>query len=430
MSELPVRAIAPEPAGPATTAVRAVPVSRWDITRYGIGFGIFGFLWLAGLTVVSAVVLPQQLTNLGVQNPAGVLGAVNAFGTVSALVSNYVWGFLSDRTRSRFGRRSPWMLAGAALAGLVLASVGWLQSPTAIIVAFVVFQSALNMLLTPAVAVLSDRVPPTSRGTVSTFYGTGVAIGGSGGTLIGSLFISNLLPGFLVGGGLVLISGVIAVLLWPRERSAKDLPAASKGVREVLRSMAPPRNAPSFYWAFASRFFMLISYTMIMTYQLYIIQNYIGQSVEQSARTIGTMAVITLIASTAGSAIAGPISDVLKTRKLPVIVASLLFVVGIGMPWIMPNTTGMFLLAGIAGFGFGVYLSVDQALLVDVLPDKEKAGKDLAILGMSTTAGQTIGPIVTSLLVTISGGYVLAFPIAIVMALAGLILVTRIKGVR
>ena len=38
------------------------------------------------------------------------------------------------------------------------------------------------------------------------------------------------------------------------------------------------------------------------------------------------------------------------------------------MPWIMPSVTGMYLYAGIAGFGYGVYSAIDQALNVDVLP--------------------------------------------------------------
>ncbi|MBT2521751.1 MFS transporter [Arthrobacter sp. ISL-28] len=436
MSE-PVAPGAPQPpvtsdsaVGTATAMLQAMPVSRAGVFRYGIGFVVFGFLWIAGLMVVAAVVLPQQLTDLGVENPAGLLGAVNAFGTAFALVSNFVWGNLSDRTRSRLGRRTPWILAGTALSGLSLASLGWLHEPVAIIAAFCVFQVSLNMLLAPAVAVLSDRVPQSARGTVSAAYGTGVAVGVSVGVLIGALFISNLTAGFLVGGGLVLISGVVAVILWPREPSARDLPATSRNLKDVLISMAPPRKAPDFYWAFGSRFFMLISYQMIMAYQLYIIQDYVGQTKEQSAATIATMAIITLVASLIGSTVSGPISDLIKRRKLPVILSSLLFAVGIAMPWIMPNTMGLYLFAGIAGLGYGIYMSVDQALLVDVLPDKEKAGKDLAILNMSTTAGQTVGPIVTSIVVTATGAYALAFPVSIAAAVVGLLLVTKIRGVR
>lgn len=52
----------------------------------------------------------------------------------------------------------------------------------------------------------------------------------------------------------------------------------------------------------------------------------------------------------------------------------------------------MYLYAGIAGFGYGVYSAIDQALNVDVLPNKEEAGKGLGILNLATTLGQAVGP--------------------------------------
>lgn len=57
---------------------------------------------------------------------------------------------------------------------------------------------------------------------------------------------------------------------------------------------------------------------------------------------------------------------------------------------------GMYGFALLAGLGYGIYSSVDQALNVDVLPSKEEAGKDLGILNIANTIGQILGPIVTS----------------------------------
>ncbi|MBT2501718.1 MFS transporter [Curtobacterium sp. ISL-83] len=418
------------PPGAATTSIRSVPTTRAGVVRYFIGFALLGFLWVAGFMVIAAVVLPQHLTDLGISNPAGVLGAVNAFGAVCALVANFVVGNLSDRTRSRFGRRTPWILVGTITAGGCLMLIGVLSTPIAIILTFCGFQVAVSLLLAPAVAVLSDRIPQKVRGTASAFYGGGVTIGVPMGSLIGAAFLGNTLVGFVLGGGFVVISGLIALTVWPREPSTKHLPRAQQTLRETIRSFRPPRNAPDFYWAFGQRFFMLISYQMVMAYQLYIVQKYVGQTVAESAKTIATMAVITLVVSVIGSLGAGPLSDLLKRRKLPVVLASLLFAVGIAMPWVFPSTMGMFLFAGIAGFGYGVYTSVDQALLVDVLPDPERAGKDLGLLNLSTTGGQTLGPVITSSIVTLTGSYALIFPVSIASALIGLIFVVRIKHVR
>ncbi|MBL3629178.1 hypothetical protein KGN14_07525 [Levilactobacillus brevis] len=79
--------------------------------------------------------------------------------------------------------------------------------------------------------------------------------------------------------------------------------------------------------------------------------------------------------------------------------------------------------------GYAVYGAVDQALNIDVLPNKEEAGKDLGILNIATTLGQTVGPIVTSIVV-VMGGYKLVFPIAIVFVLLACIFIQMIRSTK
>ncbi|MGL5687544.1 MAG: MFS transporter, partial [Weissella cibaria] len=61
--------------------------------------------------------------------------------------------------------------------------------------------------------------------------------------------------------------------------------------------------------------------------------------------------------------------------------------------------------------------------------NKEESGKDLGILNMATTLGQTAGPIVTSVLV-LAGGYSLVFPTAIIFALLAMIFIHLIKSTK
>lgn len=399
------------------------------MVRFAAGFLLFGAVWMVGLQMIAQVLLPQRLQDIGVASPEAMLGTANAATAIVSLVSNLVFGNLSDRTRSRFGRRMPWILGGAVVGGVSLGAIGLVGSPAPMILLYCLSTVGLNMMLAPAIAVLADRVPMAVRGTMSAFYGAGLAIGSPLGALVGAAFITTTVPGFLLGGGLMLLGGIVAVIVWPRERSAVDLPAASTSLKDVLLSFRPPRHAPDFYKAFVGRFFMLVSIQMVLAYQLYIVQGHLGQSVAESARTIATMSVILLVAGLLGSLISGPISDRLGRRKLPVVVASVLFGVGVAMPWILPTTTGILLFAAIAGFGQGVYNSVDQALNVDVLPSEKEAGKDLGILNLSTTAGQTVGPLITSAIVVATGGYSAVFAVSILAAVLGAFTITRIKGV-
>ena len=108
----------------------------------------------------------------------------------------------------------------------------------------------------------------------------------------------------------------------------------------------------------------------------------------------------------------------------------MIIAIGIAIPIMMPTALGMMLYAGVAGTGYGIYIAVDQALNVDVLPSQEEAGKDLGILNLANTLGQVIAPIVVSSIVVATGGYFLVFPVAIVAVMAGAVVILFIKKVK
>lgn len=77
-----------------------------------------------------------------------------------------------------------------------------------------------------------------------------------------------------------------------------------------------------------------------------------------------------------------------------------------------------------------MYLSVDQALNVDVLPNKETAGKDPGFHEHRHLRRQAIGVAITSSIVTILGSYNFVFPTAIAMAIIAAVAVLGIKRVK
>ena len=112
-----------------------------------------------------------------------------------------------------------------------------------------------------------------------------------------------------------------------------------------------------------------------------------------------------MVVSLVASLTSGAISDKIGRRKPIILVATIMMCIGIALPWLLKSVIGMYGFALLAGLGYGIYSSVDQALNVDVLPDKENAGKDLGILNIANTIGQILGPIVTSAIVVATGSY-------------------------
>lgn len=106
-------------------------------------------------------------------------------------------------------------------------------------------------------------------------------------------------------------------------------------------------------------------------------------------------------------------------------------VVGLAMPLLMPNMTGMIAMSVINGVGFGLYMSVDAALMTEVLPSEgTAAGKDLGILNVATNIPQAMSPVIAATIITSLGGYPSLFIFAIVFVALAAVAIAPIRGVK
>ena len=417
------------------TAQAAVPAQRTmgaDNWRFLAGFLAWAICNAIAFYMTVSIMLPQRLKDIGVANPDATLGTINAAGAILSIFYAVFIGAFSDRTRSRFGRRTPWIVLGAVLYAVAFWVIGLPTSGLTIGLAYCIGLIGLNAVQAPVLTIVSDRVPESFRATASAALGGGNVVGQAIGMLIASFFITRMQLGFVVAALFALASGWLSMVLIPREPSSKDMPREEGNAGQVVvRALTPPTKGAGDFWkAFLCRTCLIVAYQMITSYQLYILQDHVGLDKVNAAAAISVMAIITMIVSFVASAVSGPISDVIKRRKPPILIACVLYAIGIAMPWVFPNVMGMYLFAGIAGFGYGMYMAVDQALNVDVLPNKADAGKDLGILNIATCAGQAIGSFITSSIVTLTHNYNIVFPTAIVIAMIAGVAVMTIRRIK
>lgn len=64
---------------PSLSPETGKPLSKMNAARFGAGFLVFGVLWMSGLGIVSAVLLPMHYKTIPGVNADALVGIVNAF---------------------------------------------------------------------------------------------------------------------------------------------------------------------------------------------------------------------------------------------------------------------------------------------------------------------------------------------------------------
>ncbi|BBH67345.1 MFS transporter [Actinoplanes sp. OR16] len=396
---------------------------RLKFTLFPANIGMF-LLWGA----IPSILLPLQIEDVDPANKAANLAVVATIGAFAAMLAQPLAGTISDRTRSRFGPRAPWIIAGALIGGLALIGMSLANTLVQIGIAWTITQIAYNFAQGPLSAVMPDRVPVEKRGVFAAITGFASMFGALGGQIVGARFAENVGAGYLLFAGVAIVAFTVFVVLSPDRDNRGDERRPFSFAVLVRSFWFNPREHPDFGWAFLGRFLLYLGYFGISNYQLYILQDHIGLG-DDAVDFVPVLGIASLATMLISIAIGGPLSDRVGRRKVFIYASSIICAAGLVGPWLLPTKTGMLIFALVTGFGFGFFQSVDTALVTQVLPAQEDAAKDLGVVNIAATLPQVLAPGIAGAIV-VAFGYGSLFPIAIVLMVLGGFAVAPIKTVR
>lgn len=390
---------------------------------------VFGLYVVFG--AVPSVLLALQLSNaLGDLRKAAALALITLLGAIAHMVWQPIVGLLSDRTRSRWGSRTPWVLGGALAAMPFLWAMGFTDSIVVLGLLYIGSEVALTTAEGPISTVIPDRVPLRARGRFSGARGLGVMLGTLGGQVFGGLLAGNIMVAYVVLSLLPVALVALRLFVDP-DPDNRHLPPAPK--ESLLAHIGSFRigfkRYPDFWWAFISRVLTYIGFFGVYGYVLYLFEDYVGLG-DQAASKMTYFGLIAAAAVCLIAVPAGLISDRVGRRKLFVVISSVGLGVAFMIPLFMPTVAGMLIMAAVAGAAFGSYQAVDVALVTEVLPREDKYGQDFGVFTLAGILPQVLAPAFAGTIVLVTGGYVWLFPIATVFTVLGAIAIAPIRGVR
>jgi MFS family permease len=333
-----------------------------------------------------------------------------------------VWGALSDRTTSRFGRRIPWLAWGAALGAVSLLVLGRASSTLMLIAGWCLVQTVLNAPFAALSAAIPDQVPAAQRGAAGGYFGVAQIFGVVLGT---GLAVAG---GYLACAAFVLLSAIPYVLM-RRDRVLAKVDRPPFRLGQFLGAFwLSPRRYPDFGWAWLTRFLMNLGNAIALLYLLFFLKDAVHLANPEGGVFILTA--INAVALLLSVMVAGVWSDRVGKRRVFVMWSGLIMAVATFLLAGWPTWTGAIIAAVILGLGFGAYTSVDFALLTQVLPAAVDRGKDLGVFNIANALPQVLAPVLAAPIVTRLGGYSTLYAVAAVFGLLGAVLVYQIKSVR
>ncbi len=417
---------------PLVAAVAGRPTQRLPIRQlYQLSMYWFGInaIW-GGLNIV----LQERVPLLAPVGEAGrYLAFLDVFAVVVAIGVQPTVGAISDYTISRWGRRKPYIAIGSVLDVVFLVGIATSQTYLWLFAFVILLQFSSNFAQGPFQGYIPDLVPGSQVGMASAIVGVMTILGVIGGTLIvsvGYALGSFVLP--TIALGIVELATAIGTLRWVREGP----PPKDRGGRSWLAIAREAWGADvlrerSFLWLVASRLFVLAAVAVLTKLVVLYMSRSLGLGDAERGFWVPVTSVLVAITVVISTVPAARLSD--RIGRKPVIYLSCAFgaagaaIVGIA-PTLLIAELGVMLVA----IGSGAFLSVDWALMTDIIP-KHSSGRFMGFSNVATAVAGPVALLTGGTLMDVVGGASesgsgprAAFGVAVVLFALGALFLTQV----
>jgi MFS family permease len=432
-------------------------LTQLDFIVLSIYWVAIGYMWNS----LGSLILPNLVEQLvGSAHKGVALGVLEGFGSLMAVVWQPIVGAYSDRTRTRFGRRHPFIVVGTLgdvvfLIGIALSGSYWL-----VVVFYFLLQTSSNTAQGPYQGLLPDVVPYEQRGNASGYYGASNVLG----ILLGSVGAGYILAhagrtAALLSICVVLLATMLPTVLLVPDR-AEPSQAQFQSAWEALRTtFTRPFRHRGFLWLVTSRLLILMGLGGIQSFvYFYFSDVFFNHDAKATTTATYTLLGIVIITAFAVSLPAARLSDRVGRRPL-ILIGALLAAAGmlalvfshyellpqallhpIASALSVPVLAAQATLVGILiGIGYGLFFSVDWAFIQDVIPPGE-AGLYMGFSNIATAGAGIIARFIGGFLLDpfnagprllgLPGGYPVIFAVFFVWLLLGGLLILKVPEIR
>ncbi|MEE1296002.1 MAG: MFS transporter [Bifidobacterium sp.] len=407
--------------------------SATDVTRMKVGFALTSFFLSFALAAMNLVLVPRQIDSMDGGMHGSIQFAVLAgVGMVVMVLSTALLQPLSDHTRVRFGRRTPWFVGGAVVAVLFTFALAACSTTVAMTIVWAFMQIGFAAMEFAFFAAIGERVPDKFRDAVAQWRKVAVGAGLLLGVLFGALCMRHSMGGIEICAGLLIAATCCFLFVVPREASSVYLHVKPITTADLTVSLRVPHARSSWVWACLTRLLAGASITVPILFVFFIARYIHGLddpfSLRDTMVSVVAMAVVAFVCAGVAAVVLRPVyakwtSDV----RWPVVVACVIVIAAGCAPWFMRSFMGLMLYAALCGFSMTMLDDLAQSLAVSVIERSDRRGNYLAVLNTVNTCGKLLGVIAVGITIAASDAIL---PIIVVSSAFALLTIVTAAFVR
>ena len=380
------------------------------------------------------------------------IGIIMTFDNIFGVIFQPTFGKLSDRCRSRLGKRRPFVVFGAPVSAFLFAVIPWvaLSGSLPMTMLFIIlFVFSMSLWRAPVVALMPALTPPALRSEgnaiINLMGGVGSAIGMFAGTIVGIFYklatgveitTENeqiAFPYVFLTGAVVMIIGMLVLLFFVKEPSSKleavaeqnkalDAAAKAKAEKEAKKAQKLSKGErKSLIFMLGGLFFLFCATNAITTFFALFAAEVLGKTTAQATIMTTLFAVCSAVAAIPAGYVGKKIG-----RKKTILLGLAVFMAAFVLYVATRSMAIIWVVLVLGGFA-NMFITVNTLPLVLEIGGIDRVGTFTGYYYTATFSAQIASPIIYGVVRMLSGTYMSLFVYSPIMFVLSMLCIFFVK---
>ncbi len=402
-----------------------------------LAFFTISLAWTIYNTFVPVFLIGNEQIS-GLIKSSTVLGVIMTIDNFFGLIFQPYFGSLSDKTKTRLGRRMPFIIVGIPFAALFFLMIPFYNELGTLflfdirLIILMVSVIGMNFFMSvyraPATALMPDATPTGLRsranGIITAMGGLGTIIAFS---LGGRLFNINYKYPFLIGGAIMIVALIVLFIFHkePEEPYSAEEKESEKVDTGFLFGKNGQQSAisktPSLLHMLITVFFWYCGFECINAFFTLYCQEKFNILPGDATQMLAPMAVIFMICAFPAGYVGGKIG-----RKKSMLIGNAVVVCSFLIVFMLKENTFLSVLLGISGMGWSLLTTNAYPAVAEMAP-KGHTGQYTGYYYVFTFAASIASPILYGLMVDILRSQAYLFIFGVIMFILGMVFLIKVK---